>query len=178
MEMKLYRFSPIQDKEQLLEAIKHIHFACFELCKQSFGHYLPVAGNMGVFCHYDDEYAVLTKLREEMTESSDNLNQKYFRLHQPVVIPAQDDVPETVYTYLYIRKPDIYRAQVGDVDFVLEEDKYLELKKSLESGVSMKSVRIFPRADLDMVELYNPDIDALGYVSPREMTEKARVKQN
>lgn len=133
---------------------------------------------MGVFCHYDDEYAALTELRREMTEGSDNLDQKYFRLHEPVVIPAHDDMPETTYTHLYIRKPDIYRSQAGDVDFVLGEGEYVQLKKSLQDGIVLKGARIFPRADLDMIELYNPDVDALGYVSPREMTEKVRIKQN
>lgn len=175
--MKLYRYSPIKNESELLEAIKHIHFACFELCKQSFNKYLPVAGNMGVFCHYDEEYKSLTELRKRMTEESDNINQKYFRLHKPITIPARGDVPETTYTFLYIRKPDPYRFHTGDVDFVLEEEKYQELKKSLQAGKVMKGTRVFERPDLDMVELYDPDVDALGYVSPREMTEKVRVKQ-
>ena len=175
--MKLYRFSPIENKEQLLEAIMHTHFACFELCKKAFGRYLPVAGNMGIFCHYDDEYKYLTKLREELTEKSDNLNQKYYRLHKPIIIPAKDNVPETIYTYLYIRRPDQYRAQTGDVDFVLEDEKYAELKDVLPNSKFIK-VRIFERPDLDMVELSNPDIDALAYISNKAMTEKVRVKTN
>lgn len=175
--MKLYRFSPIKNKEELLEAIRHVHFACFELCKQSFGKYLPVAGNMGVFCHYDNEYKFLTELQKKLTEESDNVNQKYFRLHKPVVIPARRDVPETTYTFLYIRKPDPYRFHVGDIDFVLEENKYQELKKSLQSGKLLKGVRVFERPDLDMLELYDPDVDALGYVDPQEMAEKVRIKQ-
>lgn len=175
--MQLYRFSPIKDKEELLEAIKHIHFSCFALCKQSFDKSLPIAGNMGVFCHYEDEYEFLTQLRKELTEESDNVNQKYYRLHEPIIIPATDNVPETIYTHLYIRKADPYRAQVGDVDFVLDDVKYAELKKSLHA-TPIKGVRIFERSDLDMVELYNPDIDALAYVSPRKMTEKVRIKTN
>ena len=175
--MKLYRFSPIKSEKELLEAIKHTHFACFELCKQSFGKYLPVAGNIGIFCHYDDEYEYLTNLRKELTEESDNFNQKYFRLHNPIVISARRDVPETTYTHLYIRKPDPYRSHVGDVDFVLDEDKYLELKESLQKGTIIRGARLFERPDLDMVELYDPDNDSLGYVSPREMTEKVRIKQ-
>src|SRR3989338_11482290 len=146
--MKLYRFSPIENKEQLIEAIKHTHFACFELCKQAFEKYLPVAGNMGIFCHYGDEYKFLTKLLEELTEQSDNFNQKYFRLHEPIIIPAKDGVPETAYTYLYIRRPDQYRAQSGDVDFVLEDEKYIELKKSLQSGSQINGAKIFDRPDL------------------------------
>ena len=175
--MKLYRFSPIKNEKELLEAIKHTHFACFELCKKAFGTYLPVAGNMGIFCHYDEEYILLTKLREELTEQSDNFNQKYFRLHNPITIPAHEDVPETTYTYLYIRRPDQYRAQVGDVDFVLDDEKYIELKKSLQSGSQINGAKIFDRPDLDMIELSDPDCDALAYISTRAMTEKVRVKQ-
>lgn len=176
--MKLYRFSPIETQEQLLGAIKHTHFECFKLCKEAFGKYLPVAGNMGVFCHYDKEYQFLTKLREEITESSDNLNQKYFRLYDPIVIPAKDDIPETTYTYLYIRRPDQYRAQVGDVDFVISDDEYTLLKKALQEGSSINGARVFDRPDLDMIELSDPDIDALAYVSTKAMTEKVRVKTN
>jgi hypothetical protein len=174
--MQLYRFSPIKSQEDLLKAIEHIHFSCFKLCKDSFGEYLPVAGNMGVFCHYENEYKFLLEIREKITEHSDDPKQKYFKLLEPIVIHAQGDVPDTTYTHLYIRKPDIYRAQVGDVDFMLDEHKYLELKKSLQEDVVMSGARVFERPDLDMVELYNPDVDALGYVSPPEMTQKVRVK--
>lgn len=176
--MKLYRFSPIENKEQLIEAIKHTHFSCFELCKNAFGSYLPVAGNMGIFCHYENEYKILTKIREELTEQSNNFNQKYFFLHEPIVIPAKGDIPETVYTHLYIRKPDQYRAQVGDVDFVLDDEKYIELKKKLESGVEMHGARVFDRPDLDMIEISDPDIDALAYLSTEAMTVKVRIKTN
>lgn len=174
--MKLYRFSPIQNEAVLFEAIKHIHLSCYSLCKQSFGEYLPNAGNMGVFCHYDDEYAALIKIREALAEESDNVDQKYFRLHQPIIIPAQDDVPETTYTHLYIRKPDPYRHHVGDVDFYLDPEKYTALKQSMLAGKKIQGARVFDRVDLDMIELYDPDIDALAYVSTEKMTEDVRVK--
>ncbi|HEY1074487.1 MAG TPA: hypothetical protein VGE59_02190 [Patescibacteria group bacterium] len=176
--MKLYRFSPIGNKEQLLDAIKYIHESCYKLCKQSFGYYLPNAGNMGVFCHYDDEYSYLVKLREEMTEPSDNVDQKYFRLRKPIIIPADGEIPEATYTYLYIRKPDPYRHHVGDVDFYVESNQYTDLKQSLLDGKERKGARIFPRGDLDMIELYDPDSDVLAYVSQKTMTEKVRVKVN
>jgi hypothetical protein len=176
--MKLYRFSPIQDKEQLLEAIKYTHFACYKLCEQSFNEYLPNAGNMGVFCHYDEEYELLVAIRKELTEPSDDPNTKYFKLHEPIVIPAQDDIPEITYTHLYVRKPDPYRHHVGDVDFYLEQQQYDELKQSLVDGKQIKGARVFPRNDLDMIELYDPDVDALGYISTNTMTEKVRLKQS
>ena len=132
---------------------------------------------MGVFCHYDGEYKFLTELQKKLTEESDNLNQKYFRLHNPIVIPAREDIPKTIYTYLYIRRPDQYRAQVGDVDFMIGDKEYTELKESLQKGSQINGAKIFDRPDLDMVELSDPDIDALAYVSTRAMTEKVRVKQ-
>ena len=161
-----------------MEAIYHTHFESYKMCKQSFGEYFPNRGNIGIFCHYNEEYKFLTELRKKLTEESDNINQKYFRLHNFIVIPAQGDIPETTYTHLYIRKPDPYRAQVGDVDFVLEDGKYQELKESLQDGKVMEGTRIFPRGDMDMVELLDPDIDVLGYVSSWEETEKVRVKIN
>lgn len=177
--MKLYRFSPIKTEEELIEAIKHIHFECYRLCKQSFGKYLPNAGNMGVFCHYDEEYKYLTGVRERLTEASDNFNQKYFKLHKPIVIEAKGDVPETQYSYLYIRKPDPYRFHVGDVDFYIDPQDYKDLKeKMLKGEVTMKGARVFDRPDLDMIELYDPDSDALGYVSTETMAEAVHVKIN
>ena len=176
--MKLYRFSPIKNKDKLFEAIEYIHFSCFKLCKEAFGKYLPIAGNIGVFCHYNNEYEFLTKLREELTEKSDNFNQKYYHLHNSIIISQKGDIPETIYTHLYIRKPDQYRAQVGDVDFVLDKKKYIKLKNLLSNGVEINGAKIFDRPDLDMIELSNPDIDTLAYVSTKTMTERVRVKTN
>jgi hypothetical protein len=176
-EMKLYRFSPIKNEDELMSAIKHIHFECYKLCKDSFNKYLPNSGNIGVFCHYQDEYEYLTGVRKELTEETDNVDQKYFRLHKPIVIDAEGDVPETIYTHLYIRKPDPYRHHVGDVDFYLEPLEYTELKNEMLNGKIVPGARIFDRPDLDMIELYNPDSDALGYVSTDDMTQKVRIKQ-
>ena len=161
---KPYRFSPIKNKNELKETIEYIHFACFKLCKQVFEKYLPAAGNLAVFCHFDDEYEVLTRIQSELTDKSDAMFGKYFRLHEPIVIQARGDVPETTYTHLYIRKPDPTRPQVGDVDFLMEKDEYSELKQSLLDGKEIKGARLFERQEPDMVELYDADVDALGYV--------------
>lgn len=174
--MKLYRFSPVQTEEELRLAILHIHRACYELCKQSFGSYFPNAGNIGYFCHYDDEYKILTNLRKQLCEPSDNPDQKYFRLLEPLTIPAENNLPEVTYTYLYIRKPDPYRHHVGDIDFYVEPEEYTQLKSKLNKGGTIPGARIFPREDLDMIELYHPNIDALAYLSPRKMAEKVRIK--
>ncbi|USN53102.1 MAG: hypothetical protein H6760_02895 [Candidatus Nomurabacteria bacterium] len=170
-----YRFSPIQDKEQLIQAITYTHLKCFELCKKNFGRYLPVAGNLGIFCHDDDEYSYLTKVRQELTKESDNWNQKYYRLHEPIVIPAQGDIPETTYTYLYIRKPDQH-TEVGDVDFVLDKEEFEELKKALSRGEKMPGVEIMNRPDLDLVKLLDPDFDVLSFIGGKDMDENVGRK--
>lgn len=176
--MKLYRFSPIKNQKELFEAIKHIHFECHRLCKESFGKYLLNAGNVGVFCHYEKEYRNLIKIRKKLTEPSNNPDQKYFRFYKPITISAKGDIPETTYTYLYIRKPDPYRHHVGDLDFYLDPERYNKLKKSLLAGKKIKGARVFERPDLDMIELYNPDVNVLAYVSTKKMSQKVRTKQS
>ena len=172
--MKLYRFSPIENKEQLLEAIKYTHFKCFELCKNNFGRYLPVAGDIGIFCHFDDEFQFLTKIRKELTDESDNWNQKYYRLYEPIVIPTEGDIPATTYTYLYIRKPDEDKKQMGDVDFVLNKEEFDELKNSLLNGKEIKGLEIFDRPSLDLIQLFDPNIDALSFIGTKDMTENVK----
>lgn len=167
--MKLYRFSPIQNEAQMMEAIKHIHAACNALCLQSMGRYLPVAGNIGVFCHYEDEYIFLKKLQAELADLSKSVYGKYFRLQKPIVIEAQGDIPKTTYSYLYIRKPDPNKYQVGDVDFYLEPDNYVQLKQSVLDGKEIKGARVLPnRPDLDLIELYDSKVDVLGFIGDKK----------
>lgn len=176
--MGIFRFSPIKDKAQLFRAIEYIHFESHRLCKQNLGYLLPVSGNIGVFCHYEEEFERLTKIRKELTDLFDHWNQKYFRLYTPIIIPARNNIPATTYTYLYIRKPDPDHPHVGDVDFYLEPDKYKELKQSLLSGKAIKGVKIFERPDLDLIRLYDPNSDVSAFVGSYRMEEVATGKQS
>lgn len=163
--MKQYRYSPIKDEKRLIEAIAYIHMACHKLCKQSMGNYLPVAGNIGIFCHYDDEYLFLKTLQKERADLSDSVYGKYFRLYEPIGIPALGTIPQTTYTHLYIRKPDPHKPQVGDIDFYIPQEKYAHIKQSLLRGKTIKGARVLAnRPDLDLIELYDPAIDALGFI--------------
>lgn len=167
--MNSFRFSPIQNKEQMLKAIEYIHNTCHELCRQSIARYLPVAGNMGIFCHFEDELIFLKQLQTELTDANKRVYGKYFLLHTPLVIPARNDIPGATYRYLYIRQPDPDKPQVGDLDFYLEPEKYTELKRSLLSGKVIKGTRVLPnRPDLDLIELYDPKIDALGFIGDKQ----------
>lgn len=170
-----FKYSPIKSKKELLRAIEYTHFACFELCKRYFGRYLPASGNLGIFCHFRDEFLFLTKLREELTEKNANWNQKYFRLYKPIIIPAKRDIPETTYTYLYIRRPDVEKPQVGDVDLVLEKDKFTEFKKLVIEKKVINGVELFYRPDLNMIGMAASDIDALPFITEKYMYENVKI---
>ena len=160
----------------MISAIEHIHFESYKLCKQSFNKYLPNAGNVGIFCHYDGEYEYLTNIRKKLTEKSINYNQKYFKLLKPIKVVEKDGIPEATYDYLYIRRPDPYRYQVGDLDFVMEPGKYQSLKEEMINGKIIKGARVFDRPDLDMIELFDPNVDVLAYISTEKMSEAVRIK--
>lgn len=172
--MKLYRFSPIQSKESLIECIQYLHETCHKLCYKHFGEYLPVAGNVGVFCHYPEEFKYLTKLREEMTDSSVHYKNKFFELHEPIRISAKDGIPAATYDYLYIRRLDPYRAQVGDVDFVLEPARHQALAATLNTEEFKNDARMFGRLEENMIELWSPDYDVMTYIVTESMDKKVK----
>jgi hypothetical protein len=166
--MRLYRFSPIKNKSTLMRAVKYIHINSHKLCKNTFGKYLEESGNLTIFSHYESEYKFLIKLRDKMTYKEGNINGKYYKLQNPIVINATSKTPKTTYKIIYIRKPDPYRSQVGNIDFFLEPKSYIKLKKQLLLGKGPKSARIFERADPDMIELYNPNSDTFAYVTTKK----------
>lgn len=174
--MKLYRFSPISWYEDLLKAIEHTHIQCNTLCFQSYGEYFPNAWNIGIFCHYEDEFLQLKNIQKEIVTPSDSPNQKYFKLKENIVFPEINGIPQTTYTHLYIRRPDPYRHHVWDVDFYLSNEEYLKRKTYLLEWNTIQWARVFDRTDLDMIELHHPDIDALWYISTEQMTQDVHEK--
>ncbi len=158
-----------------MEEINKIHFDCHELCKMALGKYLPVAGNIGIFTHTQEEYDRLSEQKDEITFASDNPAQKYFLLKKPIVIPAEGDYPQAVYTHLYIRKPDpsSYGQYLGDIDFIIDHHEYKNLKQSV---TDIKGAEIYDRPGWDTIQLTNPKINSVAYVSTIEFAEKVRVK--
>ncbi len=171
--MKLYRFSPIKSETKLLECINYLHEANYKLCKKTMNRYLPVRGNVGVFTHYDDEYNLLLSLSRKLTNRSVHLNNKYFKLISPIFIPAEGNIPPATYEFLCIRKPDPYRSQVGDIDYVISTDSYNKLKNSLTKGESHSGIRLFERPGDSMIELFDPDLDVLSYLVTKPIKEKS-----
>ena len=159
------------DYNELIKITNKVHSDCFELCKMATGKYLPVAGNIGIFCQSEDEFKRFLKLREQITEPSNNPNQKYFLLKEPIVVSG------TVYTYLYIRKPDPtpYGKYLGDLDFVLEPKEYAEFKSKVERG-EIPGAEMYDRPGWDTIEITDPNISSVAYISTQEFAEKVRVR--
>jgi hypothetical protein len=164
-------------EEQLLIRIEQVHFLCHGLCKKALGEYLSVSGNIGIFCQSDKEYEQFTKVREELTEASNNPNQKYFKLTKPIKVQSEKGVPEATYTHLYIRKYDLspYGKNLGDVDFVLGVGEYERHKFQVEKG-EINGAEMYDRPGWDTVQIVDPNVNAVAYVSTQEFAEKVRVK--
>ena len=161
---------------ELNDLISKIHEDCFKLCKDKLGTYLPVAGNIGIFCQSDADYAKYSKIKEDLTYPSSNPDQKYFELKTPIMIDQIGDIPETIYTHLYIRKPNKDSPEAGDVDFVLQEKDYSKMKERVMQGKYGEGVSIYDRPGWDNIEIKSPEINAIAYVSTLEMAQKVRVK--
>ena len=175
--MPNFRLSPIEDEPTLFEAIKYLHLECNKLCFEAFSRYLPNAGILGIFCHFDEEFVKLNEIKSQLTIPSTNPDQKYFTLIEPILIEQIDSIPATEYKYLYIRKPKIDSPQVGDIDFYFEDTEFELLKQAILAGKVYKNARIYDRPDLNVIEIFDPNIDVLAYISTKSETEKARVKQ-
>ncbi len=158
--------------------ILRIHRNAYKLCFNSFGQPLNNAGNMGVFCQSEEDFIGFTEIRKQITITSDNPDQKYFELIDPIVFEAEGDIPKVTYTHLYIRRYDPGEPHIGDVDFFVEVTDYQLLKQRILNGEIIEGARIYDRQDLDMIELYDDDNEALAYVSTKEMAERARIKQS
>lgn len=176
--MPNFHFSPIKDEPTLFEAIKYLHIECNKLCFETFGRYIPNAGNIGIFCHFEEEFTKLIEIRDQLTIPSKNPDQKYFTLIEPITIDQIDNIPATEYKYLYIRKPKADSPQVGDIDFYFEDQEFELIKQSILTGKVYKNARIYDRPDLNMIEILDPNSDVLPYISTRSETEKVRVKQS
>lgn len=154
-----------------LEVLKKIHSDCHELCQRILSKGLQIAGNIGVFCKDDEEYKRFSKLCGELIKPSDNPNQKYFELKEPI------SISDATYTHLYIRKPDTteYGKYRGDIDFIMSPTEFDLLKQKVNAG-GIPGAEIYNRPGWDMVKLTSSDIGSVSYVTTKKMAEKIRVR--
>lgn len=150
----IYKFSPIKSEDQLNRALEYITSELEKLSIKLFDQKLPIT-TLKVFPHYLDEYDYLYKLISEIGKpASFNSKTSYY-------VKAKKLISGYQINYLGIRIVDPYRMQVGCGDY--EVDIFDEFKKqNVTSSEYIRSIRD------DMIEVWHPDFDILGYVIPAE----------
>lgn len=162
-------------QSQLVDQVTHIYYECAQLIHTSIGYVPETAGNVAIFCQTDEEYDTFQELTIHLTKTSDNPAQKYFQLIEPISIKGKSEIPPTVMSWLYIRKPSKDTPEVGDIDFVLELEEYNKLKEQTGNG-NIQNGSIYKRADWDMLEFKNTKYDSIPYITTLPMAEKARLR--
>lgn len=148
---KIYRFSPIKTEEQIEEVLSYITSELEKLSLKSFDKELPIT-TLKIFPHYFDEYKYLLdyvmKLGPKASFSSDT---SYY---------AEVDKEINGYNikYIGVRIVDPYRLQVGCGDYEIENFKEFEN--------SIKETELIRNFREEMIEIWHPDYDILGYVVP------------
>lgn len=153
--MKLYRFSPINNTEDCLSALRYIDEKLRELAGLILDERLPI-NTLKIFAHYEDEYQYLRQWVDSVGQAKPegSSTSYYVKPNEPMAV--NDDPIE----YIGIRVADPYRAQVGCGDFVVSNYKEFKAKYLGKSDF----IREVPHQKYQMLELFHPDIDVLGYI--------------
>lgn len=152
--IKLYKFSPIQTKEELFEAINYIATKSTELCKKITGETYPIEP-LTVFSHYPNEFELLKQIAFQIGDKDSEVNGPYVKLRESV------QLPNNKLNQLRIRQPDPYRMQVGCNDFVVPD---YEAFKTKYLSSKLNNLRLIQRPEYHMIEFFDPDFDVLAYV--------------
>ena len=153
--MKLYRFSPISTDQSAQVALEYIDEQLRKLSELVIEEYLPV-NTLKIFAHYEEEYMFLKEWADCLGENEDDGSSTSYYVKPSTPMTGNKDPIE----YVGIRVPDPYRAQVGCGDYVVgnfDEFKEKYLGKS-------PYIRQVSHQKYEMLELFHPDIDVLGYI--------------
>lgn len=153
--MHLYRFSPITDETAFQEALEYITEQLEELSLKILGEKLPVS-YLKLFTHYPDEYTYLHDLVTKMGPESPFTSKTSFYAKVDKTIKDQH------ISYIGVRIIDPYRMQVGCGDYEVED--FESYKEKFRDN---PFVRYLPEEN--MLEIWQPDFDVLGYVIPKEI---------
>jgi len=150
----LYRYSPIETKDNFLEAVQYVAKNTTELCKKVTETSYPIS-SLTVFSHYPDEFELLKKILLGLGEKVSENNGPFVKLKKPIQFNNSE------ISLVRIRKPDPYRLHVGCNDFkVLNYD---EFKRTFLSK-HPDNLRLIERPKYEMIEFFDPDYDVLAYV--------------
>ncbi len=151
---RLYTFSPINDEVAFNKVLGYITSELEKLSQELLSQRLPIS-MLKVFAHYPKEYTYLHNLVSSRGPKASISSDKSLYVH----------VDETIngyhIKYLGVRIVDPYRMQVGCGDY--EVSDFVEFrKKYIHSTQFVRDAK----DSVDMIELWHPEFDILGYVIP------------
>ncbi|HET7320468.1 MAG TPA: hypothetical protein VFI84_02685 [Candidatus Saccharimonadales bacterium] len=151
---KLYRFSPIADKQTFDTAWQYIGDQLPLLAQKVIGEELPLT-TVKVFAHYPEEYDVLKTLMLDYGQQSQ------LSSDTSLYVDVDLQLGNSNIKALGIRVIDPYRSQVGCGDYAINDYKSFKEKFLLSTNPFIREI-VTPK--ITMTELWHPDFDILGYV--------------
>lgn len=148
----LYHFSPIESEKDLSQVWNYLTSELEKLSRELLFQSLPIT-TLKVFAHYPEEYYYLYNLISEMGPKAS------FSSDTSLYVQADKKINGQNIKYLGVRIVDPYRLHVGCGDYELESFEQFK-KRNTNTSQFVRSFRD------DMVELWHPDFDVLGYVVP------------
>ena len=150
---KLYRFSPIKTEAELEEALTYITIQLEQLSLKLFNEKLPI-NTLKIFPHYFEEYDYLYNLitnlgPKALFSSASNYYAQVDRMINGYGIK-----------YIGVKTVDPYRLHVGCGDYEIYNFEEFR-KKQINKSKFIRDLK-----DEDMLEIWHPDFDILGYIVP------------
>jgi hypothetical protein len=146
----LYRFSPIEDEKTLNNVLAYLVVELDKLAQTVFKKSLAIT-TLKVFPHYLDEYDYLRSIISSLGDPAPFNSKTSFYVGVARKIEGHE------IKYLGVRVVDPYRLQVGCGDYEVEDFEQFKIEY-LNSSPFIRSFRE------DMIEIWHPDFDILGYV--------------
>lgn len=148
--MNLYRFSPITSEDTFNKALEYITAELDTLSQKLFDTSLPIT-TLKIFAHYPDEYEYLHTIVFQMGP------QAAFSSETSLYVQVEKEIHGHHIQYVGVRIVDPYRLHVGCGDYEIPNFSDFKNKGSNKTPL----VREFSD---DMLEVWHPDFDVLGYV--------------
>jgi hypothetical protein len=156
--MPSYRFSPIKNEQELREAASFIADELHKLSRLLLDAQVPIK-SIKIFTHYSEEYDTLKGILNSLGEPSlETATSYYVKLHEPLNHGGQH------IDLLGIRIADPYRSQVGCGDLDAKQPYNDFVQQFVKNDDPTSYIRKTVGHSLDMVELWHPDNETLGYI--------------
>jgi hypothetical protein len=142
-------------KEDLIKIAELIAKKTASLVERTIGLSLPIS-YITIFTHAQYEYERFIEWAQELGQSAEANNGLKFQLNEPL------QTANGTVTHIRIRKPDVYRCQLGCADFKVED--YVTFKEE-ELPKHPENLRLIERPEYEMLEFFDFDTNhVLAYI--------------